>query len=301
MQQHTGQHILSAVLKQEALDTVSVHQGTEYTTIEIAAPEISSELLQKIEERANREVGLNKQITVFWVDEQEVKDLDLRREPKVGGKIRIVEIPGLDRVACGGIHLERTGDTGLIKEIGHETIRGNIRIYWKIGTRAFADYRIKTQLINSLKNELSSLPGEILRKVLSMKEQLIEKDRMIQEKNDTLAGLTAAAIIREHQTDSIICDILQEQPKELLNTLTGRIAAETGKPVCLVNELGETFQWCIAVPETSSFDLNQHRKELLNLISGKGGGKPPQWQGIGTNLKGIQSFFKEVRERITSS
>ncbi|MFP4385070.1 MAG: alanyl-tRNA editing protein [Spirochaetia bacterium] len=301
MQQHTGQHIISAVLKKGGLDTVSVHQGTEYTTIEIAEPEISKELLQEIEAAANREVGMNKPVQTYWVREHEIKELDLRREPKVGGKIRIVEISGLDRVACGGVHLERTGDTGLIKEIGHETIRGNIRIYWKIGTRAFADYRMKTQLVNGLKTELSAVPEDIAQKVRSMKEQLLEKDRIIREKNDILADLTAEMIIKERQTDKIICDILREKPKELLKTLTANIAAEAEKPVCLINELEESFQWCIAVPETSSFDLNKHRKELLELISGKGGGKHPQWQGIGTNSKGIHSFFNQVKERITST
>ena len=291
MQQHTGQHIISAVLKRNGYDTVSVHQGDAYTTIEVSAPKLPQDLAALIEEEANREVRMNKPVKTYWVDESRIPELDLRREPKVGGKIRIVEINGLDRVACGGIHLETTGETGIIKEIGSETIRGNTRIYWKIGKRALADYRFKTEMVHQLKAFLSVTPEEITSRVEDLKGQTIHLEYLANQLTGRIADLYGENLLMQAEnTDEPVFGVLKEESGQILQPMAIHITTKSGRPACLINITGNTFQWCITVPENITFDFNKIRTKLLEPIGGKGGGKPPVWQGIGTNKEGIEQF-----------
>lgn len=299
MQQHTGQHIVSAVLYKFGISTVSVHQGESYTSIETGVSVIPEEQLERIEEEVNLLISRNLKIVDFQAADNEVPDLNLRRPPKVRGKIRIVEIDGVDRVACGGVHTKTTGEVLFAKIIFTEKIRSHVRIAWKLGNRVLKDYRGKVKLVQDLSGLLSAPEEEIYQAVSRIVEEntsrkremeLFQKEAARKEADDILASAEMSGgtpvSVRE----------FSERDSGYLKLLLSVFPADRKYAACLVNRSGDKIQWALAVT-ADGFDFNKARNELLSPINGKGGGRPPFYQGVGTDPDGIEEFF-EVFKRV---
>ncbi|MCK4514950.1 MAG: alanyl-tRNA editing protein, partial [Spirochaetaceae bacterium] len=171
-QQHTGQHIISAALLHVGrYNTVSVHLGAEYTTIEVDAPSISAANLTAVQELANSTIERAIPVTSIWVSDAEISNYPLRRPPKVSGSIRLVLMGDVDCVACGGVHVDNTGKVRLVRAIGTEIIRNRVRISWKIGDRAVADYQMIGSLVRDLGDYLSAQPHQIDERVRRLEDR----------------------------------------------------------------------------------------------------------------------------------
>jgi alanyl-tRNA synthetase len=135
MQQHTGQHLLSAVFEElYGFKTVSFHLGSEESTIDLAALSLTAEQVRDVERRANQVVFENRAVRIAYEDATEAGGL--RKPSEREGVLRIVSIEGLDRSACGGTHVRATGEIGPIVLRKTEKIRGNVRVEFLCGFRA---------------------------------------------------------------------------------------------------------------------------------------------------------------------
>ncbi len=135
MQQHTGQHLLSAVFDNcFELPTVSVHLGEQASTIDLKTREIAPDVLDEAEAIANREVTRNRPVTVSFEDADEASGL--RKASDRVGTLRVITIDGYDRSACGGTHVRATGEIGPILIRRTEKVRDTIRVEFICGTRA---------------------------------------------------------------------------------------------------------------------------------------------------------------------
>ena len=291
MQQHSGQHVISgALFAHEGINTLSVHMGLEYTTIEVDVPSISRPVIDAVEDVANKTIWENLDINSSWVDDSDISSLDLRRAPKVSGKIRIVQIEGADRVACGGVHVRRTSEIGLVKSIGVESIRGHARLVWKIGRRAIEDYRVKSDTCRSLIDTLSSPLGSIVAAVEDVVNRLNAQKRETNEVQQKYADVIAKYLIM--QPDYAITHRFEGEERGFLK-LVARPLQESSRPFCLINLQDEAVQWCVGLPANGSKEI---LAELLPIIDGKGGGKPPLWQGVGSGSEKAHEFLKRFAE-----
>jgi alanyl-tRNA synthetase len=144
MQQHTGQHLLSAVFEAHAgLKTLSFHLGATASTIDLDAPAVAPETLERIERLANAEAARNREVTVSFEAAESAEGL--RKATERQGTIRIVTIDGIDRSACGGTHVRRTGEIGAILLRRTEKIRSSTRVEFVCGQRAVAAARADSQ------------------------------------------------------------------------------------------------------------------------------------------------------------
>ncbi|MFO7780969.1 MAG: alanyl-tRNA editing protein [Spirochaetia bacterium] len=294
MQQHTGQHIISAVMIEVGgYETISVHQGEEYTTVDFAAADIPREDLERAEARANAVVGENRPVTTFHAESGEAADLGLRRPPKFEGKIRIVEVEGIDRVACGGVHCTRTGEVGIIKLIGTEKIRGDVRTVWKIGDRALADYRLKTDVCNTLVDAFSAKIPELPVRAAKLEESLRQAEYEIGQLQKRLAAQIAEGLAGEAR--SVITHHFTAEAKELFRAVAEDLAERPGIAALLTNETDDRLQWIIVAGEGVELDFDRVRTEILPLVDGKGGGKPPIWQGVGNRPAGAEELAAGFR------
>jgi alanyl-tRNA synthetase len=217
MQQHTGQHILSQaffeVLKGE---TRSFHLGADVSTLEIDLRTISDEALDKVEDRANAVVWEDREVKTYFVPEEKIDAVPLRRPPKKQGMIRVVEVAGYDYSACGGTHCRRSGEVGLIKVLGTEKIRRNLRFDFLCGGRALADYRVKDRNVRKIAGFFSSLPGDTggqVEKLAADLKALKKRGRRLEER---LAFFDAREIIRG-ASGRIISGVLEDRtPEEVL-------------------------------------------------------------------------------------
>lgn len=149
MQQHTGQHLLSAVFHDLfSLTTVSFHMGPAISTIELTTPSLDLATIAATERRANEIIGENRPVSITFEDADAVEGL--RKASVRSGTLRIVSIENLDRSACGGTHVRSTGEIGSILLRSTEKIRGNTRIEFVCGLRAVARSRSEYGLLSSI-------------------------------------------------------------------------------------------------------------------------------------------------------
>jgi len=176
MQQHTGQHLLSAVLVNLFdAQTVSFHLGVDSCTIDIARV-LEPQQIREAELRANEIVFENRPVTINFEDSSQ--DLGLRKPTDREGIIRIISIQDLDRSACGGTHVRTTGEIGPILIRKLDRIRGNQRIEFLCGLRAVQRARADFEAISSVARSFSAPPDEVPALVAAQLEKLQDSDKV---------------------------------------------------------------------------------------------------------------------------
>lgn len=136
MQQHCGQHILTAAFVELLnIPTVSFHLGSELVTIDLATEQLTDEQLALVEKRANEIILENRPIETKWITKEELPNFPLRKDVSVDEDIRLVIIPDYDYNGCGGTHPTSTGQVSTIKIMGTEKMKKNIRVSFVCGNR----------------------------------------------------------------------------------------------------------------------------------------------------------------------
>jgi alanyl-tRNA synthetase len=155
MQQHTGQHLLSAVFEELlGLHTVSFHLGAESSTIDLEGGTLDAPAAARAERRANQLVSENRPVTVVYEDAAQAEGL--RKPSGREGTLRIVSIDGFDRSACGGTHVRTTGEIGVILIRKLEKIRQTVRAEFLCGARAVARARADYEALNKIAQLVSA-------------------------------------------------------------------------------------------------------------------------------------------------
>jgi alanyl-tRNA synthetase len=164
MQQHSGQHLLSAIFAEHfGLQTVSFHLGQESSTIDLEAPAVTIETVREAELRANQAVFENRPVTVEFQAAADAQGL--RKPSEREGSLRVIVIEGLDRSACGGTHVRASGEIGpiLIRKI--EKIRQTVRLEFLCGARAVrrarSDYESLARAAQAFSGPLDDVPALI--------------------------------------------------------------------------------------------------------------------------------------------
>ena len=176
MQQHTGQHLLSAVFDDElGMATTSFHLGADTVTIDLNAAAIQTEQLKAVEQRVNELIRLQLRVETEWVTKEQAEGMQLRKQPAVEGDIRLVKIADIDINPCGGTHLKNTGELGLIKILRTEKSKSATRVYFLCGNRAIRHFdllqSVTDQLTRSLNAPAADLPEAAAQLVTDRKEK----------------------------------------------------------------------------------------------------------------------------------
>lgn len=176
MQQHTGQHLLSAVLAElHSLVTVSFHLGAAVSTIDLDASEIAPGALEAAEQRANAAIHANRSVRVEYREPRAAGDL--RKASAREGVLRIVTIEGIDASACGGTHVRETGEIGAILLRKAEKIRGNTRLEFVCGGRAIAAARRDFELATRTARVFSCAPEDAPAMAAAQAARLAESEK----------------------------------------------------------------------------------------------------------------------------
>jgi alanyl-tRNA synthetase len=171
MQQHTGQHLLSAVLADRlGYQTVAVHFGKKSSTLDLDAASLTADQAQQIEEQANEIVTQNRPVEVSF-EEAELAT-GLRKAPQRAGRLRIISIRDLDRSACGGTHVRATGEIGAVLLRKVERVRKGVRLEFLCGLRASRQARTDYTLLSQMGADLSAAAEEIPRLIAAQREEL---------------------------------------------------------------------------------------------------------------------------------
>src|SRR5690606_3726357 len=172
MQHHTGQHILSqAFVRLAEAETVGFHMSADSITIDLDTPALDAALLERVETLANQIVFEDRPVRAWFPDEAELAELVLRKTPEVEGRLRVVEVADFDLNACGGTHVARTGAVGLIKILRTERRGDTLRVEFRCGGRALADYRSRHAVLSELSTALTTGYLEVPAVVEKLREE----------------------------------------------------------------------------------------------------------------------------------
>jgi alanyl-tRNA synthetase len=278
MQQHTGQHLLSAVLEEMfGHHTVSVHFGADYSSLDLDVDALSSERVIEAEMRANAIVAENRPVSIGF--EETAAAAGLRKASDREGTLRIVSIEGLDRSACGGTHVRATGEIGAILIRKVERVRKSARLEFVCGLRAVrrarADFEALSRIATSLSASLDDAPAL----VGAQSEQLraVENDRRRQDRE--LAAFRARALYDAAAANAGGARVVRRDGATMNELRALAQAFATLPKSVLVGTVAEPPSVLVATSEDSGLDAGRVVREAVTSVGGRGGGSARVAQG----------------------
>lgn len=283
MQQHTGQHLLSAAFyKLYGGETVGFHIGEDYVYVDITLPHLSAEEAEKVEIYANRVIYSNFKIKSYYIEKNEIDKIPIRKQPTVNSNIRIVEIDNIDFSPCSGTHLRQTGEIGIIKIRKWERYKGNIRLEFVCGNRALEDYRWKNNAVNDISLLLSSKDKDIENKVHTLFSQKNDLEKENKKLRDEIIKFRGEELLRKSfkvKKTSVVSEIFHNTSLKEINALSIYLN-NTSHTVQLFGIKNENEgQFLVSVPKEINVNLRNLIKDASNTFSLKGGGTPTSVQG----------------------
>jgi len=283
MQQHTGQHVLSAAFDRlVGARTESFHLGSASSTIDLTRV-VSSAEIDRVEDEANRVVWEDRPVAIRFVDAEEAARLPLRKESVRTGTLRIIDVQDFDVSACGGTHVSRTGAIGSILVRSAEKFRGGSRVEFLCGVRALRGYRELRGAIDGSIRLLSVLPAELAAAIERLQGDAKEARREITDLQVRLAGFEADALAaRAEQTGGVKAVIapLEGWDQQGLKAIASAIASRPGHVAALFS-LSAPAAVVIARSADLTIDSAAILKKLIERFGGKGGGRADLAQGGG--------------------
>lgn len=297
MQHHLGQHVLSGCFYQLFnANTVSVHVGKEIATVDIQGI-LTEEQIRQAEIKANDCIRENIKVEMLTPTKSELKKIKIRRDlPNTNEEIRIVKIGDLDINACCGVHPSSTLDLGIIKIKKWQKHKGNTRIEYLVGNRAFNDYLKVDNFSNDICKYLSCGKDDVINTINNLSNHIKELSDENKSLNIKLSDYQIIEMLESSEKIkdiSIIKNIYKDTDMKNLIKLADRIT-ERSKAIVLFalvqdDKANMIFKSSAQVKDVSMNDL---LKDAISLIDGRGGGSHNQAQGGGKNNSNVKSAME---------
>jgi alanyl-tRNA synthetase len=284
MQQHTGQHVLSAAFDTLfKARTVSFHMGAEVSTIDLDKA-ITEAQIAAAEREANRIVWEDRSVAISFVSSEEAAQLPLRKPPKKSGTLRLIGVEAFDLSACGGTHVARTGEIGIIAVGGWERFKGGLRVEFLCGARALARFRTLRDTMGAAVRSLSVSVTDLPHGIERLQEESKAQRRQIVALQSDLAkyrGRELAGQAEETASGRLVA-MAVEADAAGLKALAAAVTEHAGTAAVLVSP---TRPALIVVARAADLGIraNDVLAALIARFGGKGGGKPDLAQGGGLN------------------
>jgi len=285
MQQHTGQHVLSAAFVElYQMPTVSFHMGEDYCSIDLATPSVSSEQVVAAEKRANQIVFEDRPVRVRYVSRAEAEKLGLRKLPPAErDELRLIEVADFDLSACGGTHVGSSGQIGSILLRKTEKVRQGTRVEFVCGNRAVRmarrDYGALSGAAALFSAQLWDVPEQIRKSIEESKVLRKQKDDALEQ----LAELMAlAALNAESETNGrkIIVRVFSDRDISFAKLFAQKVT-RAGTPVGAIALVASTVEppGLVFAQAGSAADMGALLKQVLSSVGGRGGGSRDFAQG----------------------
>ncbi|GAB6157953.1 DHHA1 domain-containing protein [Desulfotomaculum varum] len=282
MQQHHGQHIISAVFeRQYGWATAGFHLGEQTSTIDLTVSELSDQILQQVEAEANQIVMENLPVQVKTYRRTDLSPELLHKLPPGEQEVRLVIIPGLDENPCCGTHPRYTGETGPIKLLKTEKVRGQVRLHFICGTRTvgwmWQTYVLQRRLEQAIGAAGQEAVSRLAKREAELKKLQKERKELLQYKYHFLAEAQVPQAL--HAGGVLV--LLQHLPEADTDMLRGLAAAWCSKPGRLAVLAGGCgpYDLLLARGAGVACPVNRLAEGLWPLCQGKGGGSAEVVQG----------------------
>jgi alanyl-tRNA synthetase len=299
MQQHSGQHLLSAVFEQLfGFVTVSIHLGAASSTIDLDAPAVTPAQLAAAEQRANELIWMNLPVAVSFEDSSSASGL--RKEASRQGTLRIITIEGTDRSACGGTHVRSTGQIGSILVRKTEKIRGQSRVEFLCGSRALARARADFETLDRTARLFSSALDDVPRAAAAALDQARQAEKDRRKLALELAGLRGRALYDSSSPDpgglrlhveKISTGPIGDEIRALAQSF-----CSSGRAVFLA-ACADPPSVLLAASPGSGIDAGARLKAALEKCGGRGGGSARIAQGSLPSAEILDALVRALTQR----
>jgi alanyl-tRNA synthetase len=287
MQQHTGQHVLSAAFDRLfGIRTVSFHMGAIASTIDLAREATTAEIAVA-ETEANRIVWENRPVSIRYASAEEAARMPLRKESVRGGTLRLVDVEGFDLSACGGTHVARTGGIGVIAVASWERFKGGQRLEFLCGGRALDRWRILRDAVTASVRQVSVQPEELAGAIERLQSEAKEQKRSVVALQGDLARYRAVELAASGEEVRLkpdtTCRLVARALDADANGLKAMATAIVAAPGYLVALVSVSQPALVVVARSADVDLSAQQllAGLVAKFGGRGGGKPDFAQGGG--------------------
>jgi alanyl-tRNA synthetase len=274
MQQHTGQHLLSAMFQERfGLPTVSFHLGGEVCTIDLRGPEPTEAILEGAERAANQIIFEDRPVNVRYGTADQLSRLGVRKEVDRKGILRAIEIEAADLQPCGGTHVKQTGQIGLVLVRRCSKVRQDWRVEFVCGGRAERIARHDFQLVRQTAEKLSCAPEDL---VSAASHTLTERDvnfKNLRAAQERLAEAEATIALQTTPPGAsglrVVSRVFEGVQDDYLGFFATAFAKSEKAMALLAADGGNVL---FAQHASAGKDMNALLKQVLEKIGGKGGG-----------------------------
>ncbi len=284
MQQHTGQHILSAAFERNGgYKTVSFHLGRDTSTIDLDSDRLARRQMDEAEDTANKVIFENREVRILFKSSEGANALGLRKATEREGEVRLVEISDFDLSACGGTHASRTGAVGTILVRKFERLKDLTRVEFVCGARALraarADCAVLAEAARLFSGATENLPSLISKQSEDLRAMLREREQL-------------AKRVAEYEAKEIWGSSPEVDGRRIIRRTFAAGGAEESKAlahalakfpsvVALVGVAGKPAMLVFAQTPGGAADMGKVLRETLARVGGKGGGARDFAQGGG--------------------
>ena len=281
-QQHSGQHILSAAFDAVVeARTESVHLGLDACTLDLHR-EVNADECRRAEDLANRVVFEDRAVSVRYVDAADLAaEPRLRKQTGRTGRVRLVDIADHDLSACGGTHVNRTGEVGLIVIRSTERFRGGTRVTFLCGRRALVSHRGLRDVVDAVSRTLSVGAESVPDALAKLRDDLKQEQRRSKELLDRLVTLQAEGLGAQALPTGIVVAHLADADAQAVRLAASLLVATPGRVVALLGGPSPHALVVARSADRADVDAGGIVKQVCAAHGGKGGGRPDLAQAGG--------------------
>jgi len=295
MQQHSGQHVLSALLADAyGWPTVSVHFGAETNTVDVAASDIDAQAIAEIERRVNVLIAEGHTIRASFEDAASAAGL--RKASDRTGLLRIITIDDVDRSACGGTHVAQTGAIGSMLLRRAERTKGNSRIEFVCGLRAVARARADSALLTRAARLFTASPEALPTLVESQLQRTVELERERKRLTSELAVFQARELFDATEPNVAGVRFVKLPPMDgPVKSAEVRVQALLTLGPCVVLAVSpSTHGIMLGTSEASGVDAGAALRDALQSVGGRGGGTSRLAHGAAGDMLSLDSVVRTL-------
>jgi alanyl-tRNA synthetase len=278
MQQHSGQHVLSqAFVELFNYATVSFHLGTMYCTIDLGVESVSREQAEQAEDLANRIIRENRGVAVRYLSSENLAEAGLRKPSERVGDVRIIDIAGYDRSACGGTHVRTTSEIGAVLITAIERAKKQSRVQFICGDRVIRYARAANRTLEAISQTTSAPPLETAAAVRVLWNEHQQARKRIEDLESQLMDYEAVQFPVNH---GLALGSFSNRGIDRVKLLAMKICSRPGT-VALLADQGDQLRVVFARSADCQVDVAALLKKTLDRFGGRGGGRANLAQGGG--------------------
>jgi|SRR5579859_5924000 len=305
MQQHTGQHVLSAAfIRLFKIPTVSFHMGDDYCSIDLETPNLTKDQIESAERLANEIVLENRPVEIRFVTRDEAGKLGLRKIPPTErDELRLIAIQDFDLTACGGTHVRQTGQIGCIILRKSEKVRQGWRVEFIAGQRAVATARKDFTTLTETASLFSAHIYDVPQQVRKSQEEIRALRKQREQSQEELAEAQAAALLAdtpESNGRKLVVRTFADREINLLKLLAQRLTRLSPQAVALLATRAPQPSLVFAQSPGQPFDMSALIKQTIATLGGRGGGSKDMAQAGLASADGIEAVLESIAATLRS-